>query len=601
LVLSFIYQTIHPQSDTLKRNTIDSLLNKPKGILGQITQNLLADTIIEDEKNLQRNDQPFLKYEGRIIRNIIIQSIEFGKPIQDTAKKLVEKLARAANNVHYKTRAWVIHNNLFFHENEKISPYLLGNNERYLRDLPYFKDAKIVVRPVKGNADSADVIITTKDVLSIGGSMSLRNSKSAIIEIKEDNLLGWGDRLEGQALYDEKRRLPFGYGGAYIKRNIAGSFIDGSVGYLNFDKTFNTGKREEKVGFIEFVKPLVNPYMLWTYAFNAETHASDNMFLSDSIYASDVKYKYKLYDSWAGYNLSAKRIDNENEFKKLRFLLSTRIVDQKFLDRPNFYADKYYYAYADLFAVLGAVSVFQLNSYKTRFIYGFGRNEDLPEGLDASFTAGYTKKAERVRPYAAINFQRYFFTGDESYFNYSLSTGTYWYKKRFEDITLLGNIDFFSRLMHLGPKWLQRSFINASFGKQVNSLLDEPFFVESRYGLPEFKNNSTAGSMRATVKAESVFFSPWSVLYFRFAPFIFGSATAFKLRNDGSDTKLYTAIGGGIRTRNESLIFGTMELRAVYLPTPDLFNHRYIIQFNTNLRFKYTQNFIRRPEFVQVN
>jgi hypothetical protein len=599
LILFAISYCAHAQVDSIQQNKLDSLLSKPKGLLGQLTQSLLTDTL-EDGSNLQRNDLPFLQYEGRIIRNIIIQSLEFGTLTKDTVRRLDKRLARFANNIHYKTRPWVVRNNLFFNPDEKLSPYLLANNERYLRDLPYLREARILVTPVS-SPDSVDVYIITKDVLSIGGSMALRNSKSATVEIKEDNLLGWGDRLEFQALYDGKRRLPFGYGMEYIKRNIGGSFIDGSIGYLNFDKSFNTGKREEKVGFLQFVKPLVNPYMLWTYAFNAETHESDNMFYSDSLYESDVKYQYNLYDAWAGLNLSTKMISHENEFKRLRYLLSARVMDQKFSDKPAAFATKYYYAYADLFAVLGAISIFRLNYYKTQFIYGFGRNEDLPEGLDASFTAGWTRKQERERPYAAVKLQHYYFSKLQSYFNYSLSGGSYFYKKRFEDISVLANLDFFSPLIQFGKRWRQRSFINASFGKQFNSLLDEPFLLESRYGLPEFKNNSIGGSMRATLKAESVFFTPWSILYFKFAPFVFGSATAFKLHEDAAKPKIYPAFGGGIRSRNESLIFGTIELRGVYLPKPDVFGHRYLIQFNTNLRFKYTQNFIRRPEFVQLN
>ena len=600
LLFFLLHQAAHAQTDSLRGNPLDSLLTRPRGLLGQLTQNLLTDTLAEDARSVQRNDQPFLKYEGRVIRNVVIQSLEFGTLTKDTVRRLDKRLARFANNIHYKTRAWVVHNNLFFREHDRLSPYLLANNERYLRDLPYMREARILVWPVRGN-DSVDVIVITKDVLSIGGSIAMRNSKSATVEVKEDNLLGWGDRLEFQALYDGKRRLPFGYGAEYIKRNIGGSFIDASAGYLNFDKTFNTRKREEKAGYLRFIKPLVNPYMLFTYAFNAETHSSDNMYYPDSLYQSDLKYKFMLYDAWAGLNLSSKVIPNENEFERLRFLLSARVIDQKFSEIPDIYTTKYYYPYADLFAVLGAFSIFRLNYYKTKFIYGFGRNEDLPEGLDASFTAGWTRKQQRERPYASLNLQHYYFTKRQSYFNYSFSAGSYLHKKRLEDITLLANIDFFSPLMRFGNRWRQRTFLNASLGKQYNSLLDEPFLLESRYGLQDFKNNSLGGNMRATLKGESVFFSPWSVLYFKFAPFIFASATAFKLNNDGSKTEIYPALGGGIRTRNESLIFGTIELRGVYFPKPDLYNHRYLIQFNTNLRFKYTQNFIRRPEFVQLN
>jgi hypothetical protein len=600
IFLFFVSFSLAAQKDTARQNSLDSLLSRPKGLIGQLTQSLLTDTVKIDEKNLQRNDVPYLKYENYIIRNIVIQSLEFGTLTKDTVKRLDKRLARFANNIHYKTRRWVVHNNLFFRENDKLSPYLLGNNERYLRDLPYLREARILVWPVRGT-DSVDVIVVTKDVLSIGGKLNLRNSKSATVEVREDNLLGWGDQMEFQALYDGKRRLPFGYGAEYIKRNIGGSFIDGSIGFLNFDKTFNSRKREERVDFVQFIKPLVNPYMLWTYAFNAEKHSSDNMFNTDSVFESDLRYKYDLYDAWAGLNLSTKMISNDNEFHRLRYLLSARVVDQKFSEKPLLYANKYYYPYADLFAILGAVSVFRLNYYKTQFIYGFGRNEDLPEGLDASFTAGWTRKQERERPYAGFNLQHYYFTKQKSYFNYSLSAGSYLYKKKLEDISIFANVDFFSPLMQFGKKWKQRSFLNASFGKQFNSLLDEPFLLESHYGLPDFKYNSIGGSMRANLKAENVFFSPWSILYFKFAPFIFGSATAFKINGDSSKTKIFPAFGGGIRTRNESLIFGTVELRAVFFPKPDLYNHRFLLQFNTNLRFKYIQNFIRRPEFVRVN
>ncbi len=600
LVLSFsINVCVFAQSDTIRENLLDTLLTKPKGFIGQLTHSLLTDTGSGDA-NVQRNDQPFLKYENRIIRNVVIQSLEFGTLTKDTVRRLDKRLARFANNIHYKTRAWAVRNNLFFGSNDRLSPYLLGNNERYLRDLPYIRDAKILVWPVRGT-DSVDVIVVTKDVLSIGGKAALRNSKSATVEVREDNLLGWGDRIEFQALYDGKRRLPFGYGAEYLKRNIGGSFIDANIGFLNFDKTFNTRKREERVEFIRFVKPLVNPYMLWTYALNIEKHSSSNMFNTDSIFETELKYKYSLYDAWAGLNLSTRMISNENEFKRLRYLLSARIVDQKFAEKPAIYTTKYFYPYADIFAVLGAASVFRLNFYKTQFIYGFGRNEDLPEGLDASFIAGWTRKQGRERPYAGFNLQHYSFTKYQSYFNYRLSAGSYLYKKKLEDISLLANLDFFSPLMPFGKKWKQRTFLNASFGKQFNYLLDEPFLLESQYGLQDFKNNSQGGGLRANVKAETVFFSPWSILYFKFAPFVFGSATAFKLHNDSARTKIYPAFGGGIRSRNESLIFGTIELRAVFFPKPDLFNNRILLQFNSNLRFKYIQNFIRRPEFVRVN
>lgn len=592
---------LEAQEDSAKVNTIDSILMKPKGLLGQITQALLTDTT-DDGKDLQRNDLRFQRYEGRFIRNIIVVSPKFGVQTNDTIKGLDKKLTRLANKIHYRSRGWVIRNHLFFKPDDKLSAYKLGNNERYLRDLPFLQEASIYVAGIKGSPDSVDVIVRTKDVLSIGGSITLRNTNSARIEFKEDNLMGWGDRLQFSSLFDHTRTVPFGIGMEYIKRNILGSFIDGSVGYVNFDNAFNTGRREEKQTFARLIKPLVNPYMRWTYAVTAEMHNTANMYGSDSLYEYDWRYKYRTYDAWTGYNLSANNTFKSNEFNRLRFLLSTRVFDQKFIYKPIIYLDKYNYAYANSFAWLGAISIFKLNYYRTQYVYGFGRKEDLPNGLEASITSGFTRKENRERLYTALNFQRYYLTAREGYFNYSFSMGSYFYQKKAEDISMLAGFDYFTRLRYMGARWKQRAFFNASFGRQFRSLLEEPLLLESRYGLKEFRNNHYAGSMRGTIKAESVFFSPWSVLFFRFAPFVFSSATVFRVKSEGGhDTKLYTAIGGGVRTRNESLIFGTIELRAVYFPRKDMLNNSYVIQLNTNLRYKYTQNFIKRPEFVQVN
>ncbi|HEU4632463.1 MAG TPA: hypothetical protein VFS22_00670, partial [Flavisolibacter sp.] len=574
-----------------------------KGVLGTLAQALIADTSEENDKDLQRADLPFQKYRNRVIRSITINPLQFGVRLSDTAEHASNALTRLANQVHYDTRNFVLRNYLFFQENDRLSPYLLGNNERYLRDLPFLQEANIKVKPVKGSPDSVDVMVYTKDVLSIGGSLSLRNSESGRIEIKEDNFMGWGDRLQLQTLYDKTRQDKFGFGAEYIKRNILGSYIDGSGGYINFHPAFNSGRAEETVGYIRFEKPLVNPYMRFTYAASAEVHATANMFNLDSVYHNDLKYKYRVYDAWAGWNINIGKKRSVNEFERLRFLVGVRALHQKFLVKPLQYKDRYYYPYANLSALLTSVSVFKLNFYKTQYIYGFGRKEDIPEGLEASFTTGWTKKEGRRRPYFGFSFDQYFLTKSKRYIDYSFSAGAFLFQKKLEDVNLLATIDYFSRLRQLGTRWKQRSFLSFNVGRQFSSLLDEPLLMESNYGLEHFKNNFLGGYTRATMKGESVFFSPWSVLFFKFAPFVFSSATLFQYHSEvrPHNTRLYTALGGGIRTRNESLIFGTIELRGAYFPRKDAFNNSFIIQLNTNLRFKYNQEFIRRPDFVRVN
>ena len=304
-------------------------------------------------------------------------------------------------------------------------------------------------------------------------------------------------------------------------------------------------------------------------------------------------------DAWVGFNLDAGYIKDND---RLRRLIGLRIVNQDFDDKPLKYADEYYYSYADLQAVLGSFSFFNQNFYKTQYIYGFGRNEDIPEGVEASFTGGYTKKNGRERPFVGASFQRYYFNPNLHYFNYTLRAGTFFYKDRLEDIDLLAGLDYISRLHHLQGKWKQRFFFSLSATRQINALLNEPLRLESDFGLPDFKNNNQSGNTRLSFKGETVFYSPWSILLFRLAPFAFGNVSYLNLKTeDKSDPKLYSAIGGGVRIRNESLIFGTTEFRGMYFPRKNFRNESWRVEVNTSIRFKYNQEFIKRPEFVRVN
>jgi hypothetical protein len=200
-----------------------------------------------------------------------------------------------------------------------------------------------------------------------------------------------------------------------------------------------------------------------------------------------------------------------------------------------------------------------------------------------------------------IDMQLNFFTPKKNYFNYTLRVGGYSHNRQYEDISILGNVEFFSRLKRMG-NWKQRTFLSAGLTTQLNKKLNEPLFLESQYGLPEFENINLAGDHRLTVKAETVFFNKWRLLSFHFAPFIFGNGTLLTPQAQSVvNTKFYNSIGAGIRSRNESLVFGTMELRTYFFPGKNFNGDSFLIQFSSNVKFKYNNQFIRRPQFIMVN
>lgn len=589
------------KDDTLTR--VDSFYQlKYDGLLGKIAKTIVVDTTDETPGPQQRLDRKFQRHRNKIIRNVIFQRVPFGTSISDTSKSISNTVIQIADFFHYNTREKIVSNNLFFRKNDKLSPYLMADNERHLRDLVYFGDASIAVRTIRGTRDSVDIVVMTKDVLSLGGRFDMSSITDFQINAREDNFLGMGDRLEGKILFDSERRHNVGYGLEYIRRNINGTFIDGTLGWMNYSPSIIGGLKQENMLYTRWLKPLVHPYMKWTYGFDAALHSSRHQYLSDSVYKMDQHYGYYNVDTWGGIVFDPHFKANKPQDGRLRTFVGLRFLSQKFNYLPLRYTDQYFFRYADMEGVLASLSMFTQNFFKTRYVYGLGRTEDVPEGYDVSVTTGYINKENRSRHYLGMGLQLSYFSRHDNYYNYTIRAGGFKKKNAFEDIDLMGNLEFFSNLKEWG-KWKQRSFITVGLARQFNPLLNEPLFLASDFGLKEFTNDSLfGGNFRATLKVESVFYHNWSFIGFRFAPFVFANASYLDGQMpDRLNKKFFPSVGGGLRVRNESLIFGTVELRGFYFPDKNFFDESTRIEISTNLRFKYNEQRIKRPELISFN
>lgn len=588
-----------PDSTDVPQNDSFFLL-KSKGWLGKLARSITTDTV--QDENLVRIDYLYRRYRGRIIRNIEIRSIDFGVPINDTSTSFKNKLTRLADGLHRTTREYVVRKNLFFRENDKLVPILLADNERHLRDQTYLNDVKIIVKRVLGTRDSVDVIVLTKDVLSIGGQFKMSSIQKVETSVREDNFGGTGDKFQLGVLFDKDRSRRLGFGSEYVLRNLSGTFIDGYIGLLDYASAFNTFDKQEKSIYARFIKPLVNPYMKWTYALEGAWHKNVNLYTTDSLFQMDNRYQYYNIDAWIGFNRSAAKLNRRNNDDRLRTLFGLRFLHNEFHTVPIKYETEYFYQYADLTGILGSISIFRQDFYKTQYVYGFGRNEDVPEGIDLALTGGWTNKNNRVRPYMGLDLQLNYFSKKRNYYNYTLRIGGYEYQKKYEDVSILGNVEYFSRLKNLGKRWKQRTFITVGLTTQIRKQLAEPLLLESAFGLPEYENIHLGGDHRLTFKAETVMFNNWRLISFRFAPFIFGNASLLTPVGEPLiKTKFYNSLGAGIRSRNESLVFGTLELRGFFFPNKNFDGSYWRVDFNTNIKFKYNNQFIRRPQFINVN
>lgn len=575
-------------------------LAKKKGLLGRFGRSISTHT---PDRNPEKVENPFLPYKGKIIRSIEIAPLGFQYDLYDTTKVKNDFIVKLARRFHKNTTALVIRRNLFFEQGSQVYPYLLADNERYLRDLEYIKDARILVAGIAGSADSVDVVVLTRDVFSIGGRVSASSIEKATVELKEENLYGSGNRLSLLGFYEKQRSPENAWGVELLKRNIKGSFINWTAGFQNFHTSFSSYRNDETTIYTKLEKPLVTPYIPSTGAIEARyAKTGNNYYTTDSVYNKDHQYEYYNIDAWFGYSLDSRRSLYANKEIRVHRFIAVRAFKQQFLDLPQQYETAFDYRFANFAGILASLNIFRQVFYKTNFVYGFGRNEDIPEGFTFALTAGYINKQKIKRPYGGIDLQLTNFKEKGFYSNYTFRLGGYFHRKRFEDVDLLADAQYFTRLKKMNSSWFHRAFISAGVTTQINPVLNTPLFLNSIYGLPYFNNDMINADLRATVKIESVFYNVRKILGFRFAPFVFGDMSMLKPSKQNLDkSMLFSAIGGGVRTRNENLVFGTIELKGYYFPRTNGDMREWKIELNSNIRFRYKSSFINRPEVIIAN
>jgi hypothetical protein len=138
---------------------------------------------------------PFIIYTGKTIRNIEVVRLGFERNIYDTTVIKNSFGIIMANGLHRSTNKVVIQNNLFFKEGDRITPYLLADNERHLRDQIYIQDARILIDSIAGCNDSVDVVVITKDIFPLSAALIISNPTRMRVLIKNESVGSSGSRL----------------------------------------------------------------------------------------------------------------------------------------------------------------------------------------------------------------------------------------------------------------------------------------------------------------------------------------------------------------------------------------------------------------------
>ena len=497
--------------------------------------------------NEEKIVNPYLKQEGSIIRKIYISVYDpFGHSVTDTVSRKINTFEKLGNKAHITTRHWVIANKLLFKENDTINALEISESERLLRQAVYISDARIFISKNK-KGDSVDVHVLVQDKWAVTVPFMITDV-SANAKFRNQNLFGVGQQFEQYVGF--KRPNVMDYNGNYNISNIDNTYI--SAGFF-----YQTNQDGTGVG-AAFDRPFYSSLAKWAGGI-ALNHDQRFYKYTDTLERTTrvTSVNNYGYDVWAGKSI---KINNTKSFfsQSSNIIVGARYYNTTYINRPVI-ANDIIQGHSNSSTFIGNVGYAIQQYYKDKFIYRFGANEDVPEGLILQFTYGGEKKELKdIRYYAGIEVAR------AKHFNFGYLSSTFFHSIFFNkvipnDITNGFKFYYFSDLFRF-RKWYFREFVNYNIVYGQNKPSDERITLmpDELYG---FNSGSLTGTKKMVANLETVGYAPYNIIGFRIAPVILvGLGMIGDQQNAILQSNLYQAYSVGLMVRNENLLSSTFQI-----------------------------------------
>jgi len=541
-------------------------------------------------------------YAGKRINSITIEQQNFLSSIDSKESNLKDIFSKIGNKLQSNSKKRAIRENIFFKEWDIFDPSIIAYNEKWLRDLSYIQDAKILAMITPYDTNQVDVIVVTKDLFSYGGELLINNKDAYAAKLNNINFLGTGNSIQINQNFENQRNPKSGWGYDVGLSNFLGTFISINAGVNQFGNNISNNVLSARKNYISVQRPILHPNSKWLGGMEYLETENENVFPGkwDTIFDQQLNYNLKHKDIWIGYQLTkqSKRI-KLNEYKQF---IQYRYLENDFRARPIDYLLQLDRNYQNLKANFLSFTLVRQSVYRTRYLYGLGRYEDLPIGQSLTWTTGYSQIEKDRSAYLGFKFEQYKLSKKENYNHVIANIATSYINKSLQDIRFLSSLEQFSKLKYLNNGLRYRQILNLSFTQTLKNKYNEALRINSIFGIPQLNREQIKGGTRLSANWETVLYNNRAIWGFKSAPFVFGNLTYIRaVGNPILKGDIYTAIGSGMRIRNENLIFGTIELKGFYFPRTNQQVSPWNFSLITNLRYKYNSNIVDKPNYVEIN
>ena len=530
----------------------------------------------QKSKNSRTSNQAFEQYKGLTVTNIRIKFVDILEgSVSDTLRIASSSIAKIANRFHIDSWSRLIRHNLLVNVNDVIDPYAMADNERVLRRLRFVEAAKIYV--IKKNSEQAELIVVIKDRISWGTALDVNDYNEYRAELFNRNIGGSGKSASVAWLYDNDNQPKSGYSMSFGAQNISKTITSWEINHANNLNNKTWGLNLQK----EFVAPEIK------YGGGLEVRwLKDTILFLDKTPSAIGNFELNFQDVWLGRSF---QIASQNSRKNI--IISARYLNHSFLNQPLVNTDSNFLFY-NRQLLLSEISLSNRKFLKTNYISGYGISEDIPLGYRFSFITGYDFNEFYTHQYIGYQLFWAFYVNNFGYLLLNQEIGAF-NTNTLKNGAFKIKLNYFTPIMNVG-RYYFRSFARLSYSRGIG----QPDYrsINLKRRLRDIEGDNISGNSAFGFALESVMFTPWYLYGFRFAPFVYYNfGEVWDTRTLMSTHYAYQGTGLGVRIKNESLVFNTLELRVTQFLKAPLNSDKTHFSLNATIPISFENIFKYKP------
>ena len=542
-----------------------------KTIAGRALSGLLNFTKRQEEQaglDAVLLDRQFDRHNFKIVRRVDIRTLDaFGYSLTDTTRHPRTFWEKSGNALHLKTARSRIRQVLLFRPGQPLEPQALAESERLLRQTPEILDARVLVNEASSTRDSVDISVLTTDVFSITAGAEVGSPTSGLISLGDENFLGLGHQFEHSYRYGREQPQSWAYEGSYTAPFR--HFVYARARYRN--------EYNNRSGGVSLRRDFYSPSTRYASALSLDSYSQNIAVQAPPLGEPYVFYpvRYLVQDAWVGRSLRLRSYDLGYE-NPGRIIVAARVYRTDFSSVPQpdpVLVPNYQNNFHNGTLLLGTVGYSVRRYYKDRYLFGFGRTEDIPTGTLLSLTAGYDVNRVVPRRYLDVRVAAGGFSTRSGYVYGAVDLGAYQRldaDRRWEQGVLSTEFTAFTKLYHVG-NWQYRHFFSSKATVGLNRRPGDVLQgINNDKGLRGFAAATPLNATsRFVTNYETTVFTPLSLLGFRLAGIAFADAAWVSERPGGGSPFAgapYTGFGLGVRFRNEFTALRTFQVLFGFYP-----------------------------------